>query len=49
MAQKKVNESPVAKKPLKIKVIGTGGIGLCLLPSLCRYLNYNGETYPSVE
>jgi len=51
MAQKKAakDESPVAKKPLKIKVIGTGGIGLCLLPSLCRYLNYNGEKYPAVE
>jgi len=51
MATKKAakDESPVAKKPLKIKVIGTGGIGLCLLPSLCRYLNYNGEKYPAVE
>lgn len=39
----------MAKKPLKIKIIGTGGIGLCLLPTLCRYLNYNGEKYPSVE
>lgn len=36
-------------KPLKVKVIGTGGIGLCLLPTLCRFLNYNGEKYPSVE
>lgn len=35
-------------KPLKIKVIGTGGIGLAVLPTLCRYLNYN-ENYPSVE
>jgi len=51
MATKKSakDESPVAKKPLKIKVIGTGGIGLCLLPSLCRYLNYNGEKFPAVE
>jgi molybdopterin/thiamine biosynthesis adenylyltransferase len=51
MATKKAakDESPVAKKPLKIKVIGTGGIGLCLLPSLCRYLNYNGEKFPAVE
>lgn len=39
----------MAKKPLKIKVIGTGGIGLAMLPALCRYLNYNGEEYPSVE
>lgn len=44
------DEVPVAtKKPLKVKVVGTGGIGLCLLPTLCRYLNYNGEKYPSVE
>lgn len=49
-AKKAVAEAPVvAKKPLKIKVIGTGGIGLCLLPTLCRYLNYNGEKYPAVE
>ena len=47
MAKKTVE--PVAISPLKIKVIGTGGIGLCLLPSLCRYLNYNGETFPSVQ
>lgn len=39
----------VVKKPLKVKVIGTGGIGLCLLPTLCRYLNYNGEKHPAVE
>lgn len=39
----------MAKKNLKIKVIGTGGIGLALLPTLCRYLNYNGEEYPNVE
>lgn len=38
-----------AKPPLKIKVIGTGGIGLCLLPVLCRYLNYNGEKFPDVQ
>ena len=37
------------KPPLKIKVIGTGGIGLCLLPVLCRYLNFSGEKHPSVE
>ena len=43
-------KTEVAKKPpLKIKVIGTGGIGLCLLPSLCRYLNYNGEKFPDVQ
>lgn len=39
----------VPKKPLKVKVIGTGGIGLCLLPTLCRFLNYNGEKFPAVE
>lgn len=40
----------MAKKPtLKIKVVGTGGIGLCLLPTLCRYLNYNAEKFPAVE
>jgi len=38
-----------AKKPLKIKVIGTGGIGLCVLPTLARYLNYNGEKFPDVQ
>lgn len=37
------------KKPLKIKVIGTGGIGLCVLPVLCRYLNYNAEKFPDVQ
>ena len=26
-----------------IKVIGVGGIGLCVLPVLCRYLNYHPE------
>lgn len=35
------------QKPLKVKVIGCGGIGLCLLDPLCRFLNYGG--YPSVE
>jgi molybdopterin/thiamine biosynthesis adenylyltransferase len=49
MATKKAAADPLTKKPLKIKVIGTGGIGLCLLPTLCRYLNYNGEKYPAVE
>lgn len=39
----------MAKKPLKIKVVGTGGIGLCLLPSLCRYLNYAGDKFPDVQ
>lgn len=39
----------MAIRPLKIKIVGTGGIGLCVLPTLCRYLNYNGEKYPSVE
>jgi len=31
-----------------IKVIGAGGIGLCVLPVLCRYLNYEDETFPEV-
>ena len=39
----------MATKPLKIKVVGTGGIGLCVLPTLCRYLNYNDKKFPSVE
>lgn len=30
-------------------MIGTGGIGLCVLPVLCRYLNYSSEKFPSVE
>lgn len=47
MAKNKAVDS--VKKPLKIKVIGTGGIGLGVLPTLCRYLNFNGEKYPSVE
>lgn len=42
-------KKPVARKPLKVKVIGLGGIGLSLLPTLCRYLNYNDEKYPAVE
>jgi molybdopterin/thiamine biosynthesis adenylyltransferase len=37
------------KPPLKIKVIGTGGIGLCLLPTLARFLNYSEEKFPYVE
>lgn len=39
----------MAKKPLKVKVIGTGGIGLCLLPTLSRFLNYSTEAFPSVD
>jgi len=34
---------------LKIKVIGTGGIGLCLLPTLSRFLNYESNKFPQVE
>ena len=45
---KKAGDS-AKKPPLKIKIIGTGGIGLGVLPTACRYLNYNGEKYPSVE
>lgn len=30
---------------VKAKVIGTGGIGLCLLPPLCRVLNYGSTVY----
>jgi len=33
----------------KVKVIGAGGIGLCVLPVLCRYLNFEDETFPEVE
>ena len=39
----------MAKNSLNIKVIGIGGIGLSLLPTLCRFLNYNVENFPSVE
>ncbi|RTK97744.1 MAG: ThiF family adenylyltransferase [Neisseriaceae bacterium] len=39
----------MAKKSLKIKVVGTGGIGLCVLPSLCRYLNYSVDKFPDVQ
>ena len=33
----------------KVKVIGAGGIGLCLLPQLCRFLNYENKKFPEVE
>jgi hypothetical protein len=36
-------------KTTKVKVVGVGGIGLCLLPTLTKYLNYEHEKYPSVE
>ena len=29
----------------RIRVIGAGGIGLCLLPTLCRFLNYGSEKF----
>ena len=32
-------------KKLKVKVIGTGGIGGCLLDVLCRVLNYGSSLY----
>jgi hypothetical protein len=38
-----------AKKPLKVKVIGTGGIGLCVLPVLCRFLNFASDRFPDVQ
>ena len=38
MAKKK---APV--KPVSIKVVGTGGIGLTLLPVLARFLNYSSN------
>jgi molybdopterin/thiamine biosynthesis adenylyltransferase len=28
------------------KVIGVGGIGLCVLPVLCRFVNFEDETFP---
>lgn len=31
---------------LKVKVIGVGGIGGCLLPDLCRFLNYDHRFEP---
>lgn len=33
----------------KIRVIGTGGIGLCLLPTLCRYVNYSEKLFPEPQ
>ena len=30
---------------LKIKVIGSGGIGTILLPTLCRVLNFGSPEY----
>ncbi len=42
--------SPIARKaPLHVKVIGVGSIARCLLPTLCRYLNFNGEKFPNVQ
>lgn len=33
----------------KVKVVGTGGIGLCLLPTLARFLNFSVEKFNDVE
>lgn len=33
----------------KIKVIGAGGIGGCVLPVLCRYVNYAQDKFPNPE
>ena len=33
----------------KVKVVGTGGIGLCLLPVLCRFINYEDKKFPVAE
>jgi|694.fasta_scaffold24233_5 hypothetical protein len=33
----------------KVKVVGTGGIGLCLLPVLCRFINYEAKKFPVAE
>ena len=33
----------------RIKVIGTGGIGLSLLPNLCRFVQYETTKFPSPE
>lgn len=35
--------------PLKIKVVGTGGIGLCLLPTLCRWLAHSRVKFPDIQ
>ena len=40
---------PIGKSPLTVKLIGTGGVGLCLLPTLCRYLHYNDGDFPDVQ
>jgi len=34
---------------MKIKVIGAGGIGLSLLPTLARFLNYEREKFPQPD
>lgn len=52
MAKKKTEEKPVVKaeekkRPLKVKVIGAGGIGLFVLEPLCMFLNYS--EIPSIE
>lgn len=36
-------------KSTNVKVIGVGGIGLCVLPTLCRYLNFNQAKFPTVQ
>ena len=36
-------------RPTNVKVIGTGGIGLALLPNLCRFLNYENQKFPAVK
>ena len=34
---------------MKVKVIGCGGIGLCLIPVLTRFINYSVDKFPVSE
>jgi hypothetical protein len=45
----KGRSSVATKAPLHIKVIGIGDFGQCLLPTLCRYLNYNIKDFPNAQ
>lgn len=47
MSTRKAAQRRPASRPTKVMVIGLGKIGLCLLPTLCRFLNYGD--LPRVE
>jgi molybdopterin/thiamine biosynthesis adenylyltransferase len=41
LIERKMNQ----KKNMRIRVVGAGGIGLCLLPPLCRFLSFGSGTF----